>query len=97
MVVSAWAMDMAVLQFLGGRLADVGDFHFEIEGLSCQWVVAVDGHHVPSDADDRDLARPVFSLCVKAHTGFDLADALKGTAWDLLYEAGIWQAVPFLR
>src|SRR5690606_35968937 len=43
-VVATFAMDMTVLDFLGGGIAHFGDFHREMQGLASERVVAVDGH-----------------------------------------------------
>ena len=92
-VVAARAMHVAVLQFFCRRLAYFRDFHFEVQRLAGQRVVAVHGDHVAGDVSDHYLTMAVFGFGVEAHALLHLGNALKSTAWHLLDKALLVDAV----
>src|SRR5690554_2117429 len=51
---TACAMDVAVLDLFLTGFAHRGDFNIEIQCLSRQWVVTIDGDRVTSDLSDGD-------------------------------------------
>ena len=61
------AVEVAVREFLGSGLADVDDLDREVEFLTCQGMVRVDGDLVVYDAFDGDDLRTVFPLSLELH------------------------------
>ena len=80
-VVTAFAMDVAVGDFLGVGLAHVDYLDLEVQALAGQRMVAVDGHVVAVDvADGDDLHAAVRSRGVELHADFQFVDAFEHLA-----------------
>src|SRR6185437_2711985 len=73
-------VDVAVRELFGRGIANVCDFHVEVQILPGKGVVAIERHHVARDASDGDRARAVACLRTQLHTDFDVRNALQRAA-----------------
>src|SRR5471032_835197 len=81
MVVTTFAVHVAVGHFFLGSVTDSDDLHLEVQALASQRVVAVDGHVVAVQvADGNDLHLAVRSGSMKLHAHFQLVDAFEHAA-----------------
>jgi len=81
MVVTAFTVNVAVGHFFLGSVADGNDLHLEVQALTSQRVVAVDGDVVAvqiTDGDDLHLA--VRRGSVELHAHFQLVDTFEHAA-----------------
>lgn len=92
-VVAARAVHVAVLEFLCRGFAHFRNFHFEVQRLASQRMVAIDGDHVARDVRYHYLTMTMFGFGIKAHARLYLRDALKCAARHLLDEALLRDAV----
>src|SRR5688572_28290793 len=68
-------MRVAMVEFLLRRVAHVDNLHVELERLTGQRVVGVDGDGVRAHCNDGDHARAVVGLGLKLSADGDLLDA----------------------
>ena len=81
MVVTTFAVYVAVGNFFLGSVADGNDLDLEVQALACQRVVAVDGDIVAVQvADGHDLHLAVRSGGVELHAHFQFVDAFEHAA-----------------
>ena len=52
MMMSAWAMCMAMFQFLFRCIANVNDLHIKVKCFACQRMIEVEGHFIAFDLGD---------------------------------------------
>src|SRR5690606_29099188 len=78
-VMAAGSVDVAVRQLFFGRHTYFGDLDVEVEILSRQRVIAVDGDHVAGDVRDSHGARSASGLHLELHAHAHVGDATEGT------------------
>src|SRR5690348_2116104 len=92
----ARAVDVAVLEFFGGGVADVYHFDIEVQRLAGQGVVAVHSYVVALHVNDTDHVRAPVGFGAELHAGGDV-DVAEAVARHVLDERLISNAVPVLR
>ena len=78
---TTFTVDMAVGHFFGAGVANVHDLHFEVQTLTSQWMVAVNGHVVAIQVTNgHDLHAAVRAGGVELHADFEFVDAFEHAA-----------------
>jgi len=81
MVVTTFAVHVAVSHFFLGSVADGNDLDLEVQALACQRVVTVNGHVVAVQvANGHDLHLAIRRGSVELHAHFQLIDAFEHAA-----------------
>jgi len=96
-MVAAGPVDVTVRELFFGRGAHGGDFHFEVEGLAREWMIAIECHQVATRLGDADDARALRRVGLQPHADPYLADAFERTSRHALYELTVVLAVAFGR
>ena len=95
---ATFAMDVTMSDFFLAGVTDVDDLDLEIQALTGQRVVAVDGDFVAVQiANGDDLHLAVRSGCVELHTYFQLVDAFEHAAAQRADQFGSVFAVGIFR
>src|SRR5690606_14676023 len=76
-LVATFAMDMAVLDFLGGGIAHFGDFHCEMQGFTGQRVVAVDSDFIVAHVGNGKQAYAHAGLGLELHARLQVINTFK--------------------
>jgi len=96
-MVAARPVDVPVRELLFGRGGYCGDFHFEVQCLAGEWMIAIECHQVATRLGDADDARALRRVGLQPHADPYLADTFESAPGHPLHEIVVVLAVAFCR
>ena len=98
MMVTAFAMDVAMRNFFFAGITHADNLDLEVQALASQWVVAVNDYVVAFQlTDGHDLHAAIRTGGVELHAHFQLVDAFQRASAARLRAISVSQRSPFAR